>query len=102
MRCLSATDAESGDAKRRCIGMPPPTLQELDSAIAEAEQVRARHDGVHVIHGCVTALRMCRFLALEGEWPPSAERAFHATIAKIRGIDRSGFAPRPKFQLELV
>ncbi len=70
-----------------------PTLFEIDNAIAEAEAVRSRHDGVHVIHSCVTALRFCRSLLEHDEWPNAANDSFDKTLTKVRFIERTGFPP---------
>jgi hypothetical protein len=70
------------------------TLVEIDNAIAEAEAVRSRHEGVHMIHSCLTVLRLCRSLLENDEWPDVASASFETTLAKVRCIDRTGFRPR--------
>jgi len=71
-----------------------PTLAEIDSAILEAEQVRASHDGVHTIHSCVMVLLLCRTFAENGDWSDSNTEDFHGTVTKVRCINRTGFPPR--------
>jgi hypothetical protein len=68
-----------------------PTLDEIDNAITEAEAVRSRHDGVHVIHSCVTVLRFCRTFLIQNEWSETASESFDKTLTKVRCIDRTGF-----------
>jgi hypothetical protein len=79
-----------------------PTLHEIDSAIAEAEGVRSRHDGVHAIHSYVSVLSLCRCFAESGEWPETADRSFGSTMTKIRCIDRTGFAPHQDWETDCV
>ncbi len=69
---------------------------------AEAEGVRSRHDGVHVIHSYVSVLACCRYFAELGEWPAAADRSFRTTMEKIRCIDRTGFAPPSDLETEWV
>jgi hypothetical protein len=71
-----------------------PGLPEIDSVIQEAEMVRSRHDGVHVVHSCLTALRICRHILLSGDWAPDIAASYDETVAKLRFIDRTGFAPK--------
>ncbi len=66
---------------------------EIDAALAEAELIRSRHEGVHAVHGLVTAMRICRSLHQEGGWCPRTARVFHAAVRKLRCLDRTGFLP---------
>jgi hypothetical protein len=79
-----------------------PTLHEIDAAINEAQGVRARHDGVHAIHGCLAVLFLCRDLAESGKWPDAAEKSYRATMIKVRCIDRTGFPPHLDSQIEWI
>lgn len=69
------------------------TLQEIDEAVAEAELIRSRHEGVHAVHGLVTALRICRELYREGDWCPRTAQVYHEAVRRMRSLDRTGFLP---------
>jgi hypothetical protein len=70
-------------------------LEFIDAAILEAEQIRARHDGVHVVHSCLCSLTLLRGFAEAGEWTKQADAVLTRTMEQIRRIDRTGFAVAP-------
>jgi hypothetical protein len=69
------------------------TIEEIDVALIEAEQIRSRHDGVHSVHSCVAMLELIRGLMEMGAWRETAETAFDETMRRLRRIDRTGFDP---------
>jgi hypothetical protein len=69
------------------------TIEEIDAALFEAEQIRSRHDGVHSVHSCVAMLELIRGLMEMGAWRETAETAFDETMRRLRRIDRTGFDP---------
>lgn len=69
------------------------TIEEIDAALIEAEQIRSRHDGVHSVHSCVAMLELIRGLMEMGAWRETAESAFDETMVRLRRIDRTGFDP---------
>ena len=75
------------------------TTDEIDAAITEAEFIRSRHDGVHVIHSYVAALHLCRELAKHGKWGTYLDGLFADALAKARYVDRMGFAPKSSASL---
>ena len=71
------------------------TTTEMDAAIEEAKQIRARHDGVHQIHSYVAVMTMCRELVSAGSWAQCLGPMFDEALASVRHVDRTGFAPKP-------
>jgi hypothetical protein len=70
------------------------SIEQIDSDILEAEQIRARHDGVHATHGYVAVLRLCRESVTDGVWNRTIETAYQKTLRNMRIIDRQGFVRR--------
>jgi hypothetical protein len=75
------------------------SLSEIETAIEEAEIVRSRHDGVHVLHGYVTILHFCRYVLMNGDWSPVNAVRFRQTMVNLRCVDRTGFPPRRGLEL---
>ena len=63
----------------------------IEDATMEAEQIRARHDGIHAIHNCVCNLRLLRDVADAGQWSINSDTIFRDTMRRLRVIDRTGF-----------
>lgn len=70
------------------------TLEAIDEGIAEAEQIRARHDGVHLVHNYVCTLMLLRDFAQSSHWGAREAECFDQTMLRVRQIDRSGFCER--------
>ena len=73
------------------------TPEELDAALLEAHLVRARHDGVHLVHSYVAVMELCRELRSQGSWGPPLDKMFDEAWAKVRFISRHGYAPKTEF-----
>lgn len=72
------------------------TLQDIEAVIAEAEFIRSRHEGVHVVHSLVTVLHICRELHQGGAWRPRTAQAYHDAVRRMRYLDRTGFLPHER------
>jgi hypothetical protein len=71
------------------------TTDDMDAAIMEAKLIRARHDGVHLVHSYLAVLELCRELATQGAWGEYIDGMFDEAMMKMRHIERTGFAPKP-------
>lgn len=71
----------------------------IENAINEVEQIRARHDGVHQIHGIWPALHSYRDWVKQGRWEDVIDghdfaADFEHMMKQARHIDRTGFPLR--------
>lgn len=71
------------------------SVSEMNTAILEAEGVRARHDGIHEVHSYLCVLHLCRDIKAIEHWlPAKAALIFDDTMRKIRVVNFTGFPPR--------
>lgn len=76
----------------------------LDRCRAAREEVAAilsRHDGVHNLHGIHAQMRANERLAALNVWDDELERYMQANLSRARVIDRTGFDPRVRSNVQV-
>jgi hypothetical protein len=63
----------------------------LRTAIEEVSAIRARHDGVHTIHGIYCAMLAYLQFAAAGRWSQILQEGFDRQLVRARLIDKIGF-----------